>query len=182
MINIKQFLSTLDLFKDQDLEALEGTDIKAEIPFSESLINFVMEQKAESTGMVEKMQLVLPGNNQLRILVKAKVPTGMFGIKIPVNKNILLELDPEIAMSPSPVLKMRILEGLSGLEKALINWFENLISRSVPGDVNIGTDTITIDLDSFVRENGWEIFVEKIKNIRIEGRKEQLVIKTWIRV
>jgi len=171
-----------DQLKADNFQELRGTHIHAVIPITENLLNAVVTRKAKQVGMVEEMAIHLPGGNRLVLSVKAKVPTKLFGIKIPVNKAIEMEVAREVPMQPSPRLQLRIVEGLSGLEKVIIGWLENLISRLLPGEITMAQDTITIDFESLLREQGLEYTANMIESISIDGEPGRLIASTSLRI
>lgn len=179
MIDINHMLSFL---KDRKFRDLEGATINAEIPVSEALLNELMTKQVKSIGMVEKMRLRLPGNDRMLISVKAKVPTGLLGIKLPVQKDILLQLNPNVQLQPTPRLQLRILEGFSGIEKIILNWFEKLISKTVPGEVNIEGSSVTIDLKELMDQESLNFLTKKVQEVNIEGHNGKLVVSLLVKI
>ncbi len=179
MLDAKAIASKL---KADNFRELRGARINAVIPLTESLLNEIVTRQARQIGMVEEMAIRLPGGNRLVLFVKAKVPTKLFGIKIPVKKAIEMEVAREVPLRPSPRLQLRIVEGLSGLEKTLISWLETLISRSVPGEIAMSNDRLTIDFGTLLREQGLDFTAEMIEEINIDGEAGKLIVSVSVRI
>jgi hypothetical protein len=163
--------------KENGLSSFEGTRIDAEIPISEALLNKVATQQARSAENLESLYLHLPGNNGLVIEAKAKVSAKLFGFKVPVNRKIYFQLEREVILSPSPTIRLRLVEGLSGLEKTILHWMENLISKMVPGEISLSKDTLSIDLGPEIRKEGLEFLVSNLRKVTVEGQSGKLLIK-----
>lgn len=179
MLDAKAIANRLkaDNFRD-----LQGARINAVIPLSESLLNEIVTRQARQSGVVEEMAIRLPGGNRIVLFVKAKVPTKLFGIKIPVKKAIEMEVAHQVPLRPSPQLQLRIVEGLSGLEKAFISLLENIISRSVPGDIAMHDDRLTIDFGDLLRKKGLNFATEMVEEINIDGEAGKLIVSASVHI
>ncbi len=171
-----------DKLKADNFRELQGTRINAVIPLTEDLLNEIVTRQARQSGVVEEMAIRLPGGNRLVLFVKARVPTKVFGIKIPVKKAIEMEMAHQVPLHPSPRLQLRIVEGLSGLEKALFSLLENIISRSVPGEIAMHEDRITIDFGDLLRKKGLDFATEMVEEINIDGEKGKLIVSASVRI
>jgi|GEM_PF-5368115 len=167
----------LDIVKNKGLQGMAGARLDAEIPLSEALLNRLANEKARSMETLEHLQILLPGEDTLVVDAKARVSTKLFGIKVPVRRQVHFLINREVSLSPSPRMQLRIRDGLSGLEKKFIHWFENLISRTVPGDISLEQDILTIDLGPVLREQGLEMFAGQLEQVRVEGQAGRLLIK-----
>lgn len=163
--------------KETGLSSFEGARIDAEIPITEALLNKVATEQARSTENLESLYIHLPGNNGLVIEVKANVSARLFGLKVPVNRKIYFQVEREVILSPSPTIRLRLVEGLSGLEKAILHWMENLISKMVPGEISLSKDLLSIDLGPEIRKEGLEFLVGNLRKVTVEGQSGKLLIK-----
>lgn len=174
MLNPKELLRRLN---DRGLDTFEGARLDAEIPVTEKLLNKVAAEQARSNDSLESLYIHLPGENGIVIEAKAKVSAKLFGLKVPVKRKIYFQVEREVILSPSPTLRLRLVEGLSGLEKAILKWLENLISRMVPGEISLSKDTLSIDFGPEIRKEGMEGLVGKLRKVTVEGQKGKLLIK-----
>ena len=178
MIDAKALAQRL---KADNFGDLRGARINAVIPLTEHLLNEIVAQQAEQSGTVKEMSIRIPGANRIVLFVSAKV-SALFGIKIPVKKTLEMEIAPEVPLLPSPRLQLHIVKGLSGLEKNLISWLENLISRLVPGDISMEGDTITVDFGSVMRKRGLDDARHFIETVSVDGEPGKLVISASLRI
>lgn len=170
----------LQLIQERDLRDFQGTHIESKVPISEDLVNRVALEQTRSNEMLEHLEILFPGNNNIIVKVKAKVDTKVLGIKIPIKRKIKLHIERDIPLSPSPLIRIHILEGMSGLEKVAFKFLENLISKAVPGEVSLKRDLLTIDLGPIVRKKQLGYALDKIKEVAIEGRVGWLILFTTI--
>lgn len=178
MIDAKALAQRL---KADNFGDLRGARINAVIPLTEHLLNEIVARQAEQSGAVKEMSIRILGANRIVLFVKAKV-SALFGIKIPVKKTIEMAVAPEVPLLPSPRLQLRIVKGLSGLEKNLISWLENLISRLVPGDISMEGDLITIDLGAVLRERGLDFAGHFIEAVSVDSEPGKLVVSASLRI
>lgn len=171
-----------DILKTKGLQGVAGARVDAEIPLSESLLNRLANEQAQSMETLQHLRILLPGEDTLVVDAKAKVATKLFGIKVPIHRQVHFLIDREVSLSPSPRMHLRIRDGLSGLEKKFIHWFENLISSMVPGDISLQQDILTIDLGPVLREQGFEPFTGRLEQVRVEGQAGRLMIKVRVSV
>lgn len=179
MLDAKAIVTKL---KADNFRELRGARINAVIPLTENLLNEIVTRQARQSGVVEEMAIRLPGGNRLVLFVKARVPTKVFGIKIPVKKAIEMEVAHQVPLQPSPRLQLRIVEGLSGLEKTLISLLENIISRSVPGEISMQDDRLTIDFGALLRKKGLDFTAEMIEEVNIDGEAGKLIVSASLRI
>ena len=171
----------LQLLKEGKFKGLEGSEIRADIPIAQSLINRFLQEKVKSNHRLNHLQVRLPGNNRMVVELGAQVP-AVFGIKVPVNREIHLRLEPKIDFPADPILLLYIEQGLSGLDRTFINWFEKSISEMVPGQFSLERHVIALHIGTLLKELNFGFLIDFIREASLVGNKEQLLFHALIRI
>lgn len=153
-----------------------------QVPFSERLLNLAAQERIQQVEELEALELALPGNDTMIVRFRAKIPTKVLGIKLPVQREILLDIEPQIELTPQLTLYLRIREGLSGLDRTMIGWFQNQLSRVFPGELRLGEDLVLVDIGKMLRNGGLEVFVDKIHRATLHGERGRLMLSFQLAV
>ncbi len=175
---IKQLMNAI---KSRQADLIEGTNLDLELPLSDALVNQVLREQVEQIDEVELLEAHFEASNIARIRIKAKVPTGLFKLRLP-EKTLRLRIDPPAGLPGQPVIRMHIMDGLSGLERSFLHLFDKLINKKFPEGVKLDDDLISVDLQTLLNKAGMGHLIAHVRRLSLDTEPGRIILRSQIEV